>query len=167
MRRNQHQVRKTLLVVGEGDSEVAFLKHLRDLYCSDGAGLAVTVRNAHGKGPEHVIEHAARQARIYTYDVCVALLDTDIPWTEKLIKEARKARIDMVGSMPCFEGLLLSILGKVAPMQSAECKKAIQQLLSLDLTERHRYGEYFSRAVLESARLRIDALDRLLKFFHG
>mgnify|MGYP001473509280 CR=1 FL=1 len=37
MARKQHQVRKTLLVVGEGDSEEAFLKHLRDLYCSGGA----------------------------------------------------------------------------------------------------------------------------------
>lgn len=52
MARKQHQVRKTLLIVGEGDSEEAFLKHLRELYCSGGAGVAVTVRNAHGKGPE-------------------------------------------------------------------------------------------------------------------
>ena len=59
----QHQVRKTLLIVGEGDSEEAFLKHLRDLYCSGGAGLTVTVRNAHGKGPENVIDHAAKQAK--------------------------------------------------------------------------------------------------------
>jgi len=59
--RKKYRVRKTLLIVGEGDSEEAFLKHLRELYCSDGAGVAVTVRNAHGKGPEHVINHAAKQ----------------------------------------------------------------------------------------------------------
>lgn len=68
MVRKQHRVRKTLLIVGEGDSEEAFLKHLRDLYCSGGSGVAVTVRNAHGKGPENVIDHAARLARIYSYD---------------------------------------------------------------------------------------------------
>ena len=83
MARKQHQVRKTLLIVGEGDSEEAFLKHLRELYCSGGSGVAVTVRNAHGKGPENVIDHAARQARIYSYDARAALLDTDIPWTDK------------------------------------------------------------------------------------
>lgn len=53
----QHQIRKTLLVVGEGDSEKAFLRHLRGLYCSGGAGVAATVSNAHGGGPDNVINH--------------------------------------------------------------------------------------------------------------
>lgn len=78
MARKKHQVRKTLLIVGEGDSEVAFLKHLRELYCSGGVGVRVTIRNAHGKGPENVIAFAARQAGIYSYDAHAALLDTDL-----------------------------------------------------------------------------------------
>ena len=167
MARKQHQVRKTLLVVGEGDSEEAFLKHLRDLYCSGGAGVTVTVRNAHGKGPENVIDHTARQARVFSYDARVALLDTDIPWTEKLKKEARKSKIEMVGSTPCFEGLLLSILGKRPPTQSADCKKAIAQQLGIDLTERQSYAGPFSKAVLDAARQTITELDQLLRFFEG
>jgi len=167
MARKQHKVRKTLLIVGEGDSEEAFLKHLRDLYCSGGAGVAVTVRNAHGKGPENVIDHAARQARIYSYDARAALLDTDIPWTDKLKKDARKAKIDMVGSVPCFEGLLLSILGKRPADQCADCKKAIQQLIDVDLTERQAYAKHFPKAVLDAARLKLVELDRLLKAFEG
>jgi hypothetical protein len=165
--RKQHYIRKTLLIVGEGDSEVAFLKHLRDLYCARGAGVTTTVKNAHGKGPDHVIDHTVRQAKIYNYDVQVALLDTDIPWTDKLKKVARKAKIEMIGSTPCFEGLLLSILGKRPAMQSATCKKTIQQLLDIDLTERHGYGKYFAREVLDSARASLTELDRLLKFFEG
>lgn len=163
----QHRVRKTLLIVGEGDSEEAFLKHLRDLYCSGGAGVAVTVRNAHGKGPENVIDHAARQARIYSYDARIALLDTDIPWTDKLKKSARKSKIDMVGSMPCFEGLLLSILGKRPPEQCADCKKAIQQLMDIDLTERQSYAKNFPKVVLNAARLKVVELDILLKAYEG
>ncbi|MES2770537.1 MAG: RloB domain-containing protein [Pseudomonadota bacterium] len=167
MARTQAQVRKTLLVVGEGDSECAFIKHLRALYCSGGAGVAVTVRNAHGKGPEHVVDYAAGQARIYSYDARVALLDTDIPWTDKLKKEARKAKVVMVGSSPCLEGLLLAILGKRRSAQSADCKKTVQQLLSLDLTDWHGYAEYFSKALLESARTTIAELNQLLVFFEG
>ena len=167
MARKQHQVRKTLLVVGEGDSEAAFLKHLRDLYCSSGDGVAVTVRNAHGKGPESVIDHTAGQARIHSYDACVALLDTDIPWTEKLKNKARKSKIEMVGSTPCFEGLLLSILGERPPTQSADCKKAIKQLVGIDLTDRQSYAVPFSKAVLDAARQRITELDQLLRFFEG
>ena len=167
MARKQHQIRKTLLMVGEGDSEEAFLKHLRDLYCSGGAGVAVTVRNAHGKGPENVINHAARQSRIYSYDARVALLDTDIPWTDKLKKDARKAGINMVGSVPCFEGLLLSILGQRPAEQCAGCKKAIQQLIDIDLTKRQDYVRHFPKAVLDAARLKIIELDLLLKAFEA
>ncbi|MBV2204221.1 MAG: hypothetical protein KUL87_02275 [Pseudomonas sp.] len=167
MTRKQHRVRRTLLVVGEGDSEEAFLKHLRDLYCGGGGGVAVTVRNAHGKGPENVVDHTIRQARTYSYDGHVAFLDTDIPWTDKLKKEARKAAIEMVGSSPCLEGLLLSILGKRPPEKSDACKKHIKQLLDLDLTERASYGAAFSKAVLESARTRLPELDRLLRLYEG
>lgn len=167
MARKQHQVRKTLLIVGEGDSEEAFLRHLRDLYCSGGAGVAVTVRNAHGKGPENVIDFAARQARIYSYDSRTALLDTDIPWTDKLKKDARKAKIAMIGSTPCFEGLLLSILGKCPPDKTSECKKAIRQLINIDLTESQGYVKYFSKGVLEAARLKVVELDQLLAVFEG
>jgi hypothetical protein len=165
--RKKHKVRKTLLIVGEGDSEEAFLKHLRELYCSEGAGVAATVRNAHGKGPEHVINHAARLARIYSYDIVVALLDTDIVWTDKLKKEARKAKIEMVGSSPCLEGLLLSILGERPAEQSVECKKSIQQLLGTDLTERQSYARHYPKSLLDSARATIGELDRLVKFIQG
>lgn len=167
MSRKQHKVRRTLLVVGEGDSEEAFLKHLRDLYCAGGDGVAVTVRNAHGKGPENVVDHAIRQARIYRYDAQVALLDTDIHWTDRLKKDARRAGIDMVGSSPCLEGLLLSILGERPPERSDACKKRIKRLLDLDLTERGSYGAHFSREVLESARSNLPDLDRLLRFYEG
>ena len=64
--------------------------------------------------------------------------------------EARKAAIEMVGSSPCLEGLLLSILGKRPPEKSDACKKLIKQLLDLDLTERTSYGirrSSFSRKV--------------------
>ena len=125
------------------------------------------MRNAHGKGPENVIDQAARQARIYGYDAHAALLDTDILWTDKLKKDARKAKIDMVGSVPCFEGLLLLILGKRPANQCAECKKAIQQLIDVDLTERQAYAKHFSRVVLDAAKLKLVELDRLSLAFEG
>lgn len=169
MARGRHQVRPTLLAVGEGDSELAFLRHLRSMYCAGGAGVAVsvTVRNAHGLGPEHVIDFAAAQAKAYSYDKVVALLDTDIPWTDKLLKTARKARIEMVGSTPCLEGLLLSILRKRPPGQSDACKRAIQQELGVDLTEVQSYAAHFPKAVLDEARVRLSELNRLIQCFEG
>ncbi len=167
MPQKKHQVRPTLLAVGEGDSEDAFLKHLRSLYCSGGAGVAATVRNAHGKGPENVVDFAARQARAYSFDKVVTLVDTDIPWTDKLVKAARKGKIEMVGSRPCLEGLLLSILRRQPPEQSAACKKTISQMLAVDLTEGASYLAHFPKPILDEARIRLPELDSLIKCFEG
>jgi hypothetical protein len=73
----------------------------------------------------------------------------------------------MVGSIPCFEGLLLSILGKRPPGKSADCKKAIQQFIDIDLTERLAYGKLFSKGVLEATRLKVVEPDLLLQAFEG
>lgn len=165
--RYKREVQKTLLVVGEGDAEVAFLKHLRSLYCTQGAGVRVTIRNAHGKGPGNVVTHAARLAQGCSYDSCVALLDTDIEWTEELKKRARKAKIELVGSSPCIEGLLLLILRKRCPEQSAQCKRELKRNLGYDVTEWEHCAHVFPKTVLDGARTRISELDRLIKQYEG
>lgn len=40
MTKNMRAQRSTLLAVGEGDCEQAFLQHLRTLYCADRLGVA-------------------------------------------------------------------------------------------------------------------------------
>lgn len=164
-RSTRKSVRKTLLVVGDGDCEEVFLKHLRELYCCRGMGVNVTVRNAHGKGPDHVVDYAIRQSLLFRYDACVTLLDTDIAWTDQLKQRAKRATVSMVGSVPCFEGLLLSILGMRVPTNSSNCKKVISNEIKIDLTERNAYAKPFSKPVLDVARLKVGALDELLGFF--
>jgi len=44
---------RTLLLVGEGATEVAFLKHVKSLFVPRDAGLKVTIKDAHGKGANH------------------------------------------------------------------------------------------------------------------
>ena len=167
MARKTREVRRTLLVVGEGDCEVAFLRHLREAYCSQHQGVNVTIRNAHGKGPENVVEQTRRKVRSYSYDQVVSLLDTDIPWSTAVKKVAKQAKIEMVGSTPCLEGLLLSILGERASEQSTECKKTLRLRLGVDMTERDHYARHFPKMLLDQSRLRISELDRLLGFFEG
>lgn len=167
MSKKKHQVRKTLLVVGEGDGEEAFLRHLRELYCTSGQGVSVTIRNAHGKGPEHVVDHAIRINTIYSYDRCACLLDTDIQWTGSLIKRAKQHKLEMIGSQPCLEGLLLTILGETVPTYSSDCKKFVEKLLRMDLTESKNYSKHFPKNVVESARLQLPTLNSLLNLFEG
>ncbi|WP_265654154.1 RloB domain-containing protein [Verminephrobacter aporrectodeae] len=167
MKQKQREVRKTLLAVGEGDTDEAFLNHLRSLYCSGGAGVRVTVRNAHGGDPENIVNTARQDPG--GYDQRIVLLDTDIPWPKNLQNEAaRDDNIEMIGSHPCHEGLLLSILGKNPPNRSEGCKKMIQKKLpGIDLTEKQNYARNFPKLVLDDARTRISELNKLLKFFEG
>jgi hypothetical protein len=48
--------KRTLLIVGEGSDEKAFLSYLKEQLVPRGAGLMVVIKNAKGKGAKHVIE---------------------------------------------------------------------------------------------------------------
>jgi hypothetical protein len=161
-------VRTTLLLVGEGPTDAAFLKHLKSLYCKDGAGVKATIKRGHGGDPLSIIKKSVKYACEAEYDYRITLLDMDIPWSDQGMKLARKKRINLVGSNPCIEGLLLSILNEPVPESSQNCKVAIKKLLpSLNPLERESYVPHFSKEMLEKARTRISELDKLLKYLEG
>ena len=72
---------KTAYILGEGDCDKAFLDYLCRLYVQRGGGITVRTDNAHGKGPEHIIDTAIRQTWNKAYDIKAVLLDTDLPWS--------------------------------------------------------------------------------------
>jgi len=167
MAQKKRSTRPTLLAVGEGDSEEAFLKYLRRLYCSNYEGVSVTVVNAHGKGPGNVVSTAVGQLRNKDFDKALALLDTDLPWSPKDREAARRAKTVLIGSTPCLEGLLLKILGQAIPELSAQCKKRIATLVEGELTETDSYTAVFPKHVLDAAREKITELDVLLTLYEG
>jgi hypothetical protein len=75
------KARKTLLIVGEGYDEVAFLNHLKQFPGVCGRGVEITVRNARGKGAAGVIDCAIKLTANAAYDQVAVLLDTDTDWT--------------------------------------------------------------------------------------
>jgi hypothetical protein len=159
--------RKTLLAVGEGKSEVAFLKHLKSVYCSKGAGVAVSIRNANGKGPSNVIGTALGAIRIASYDKKLCLLDTDLEWSHQNKSDAKRKKIELIGSAPCLEGLLLRILQRAVPSLSDECKKQLMTIAGKGMFEPEDYSDFFKIERLQEARSRIPELDLLLSMFEG
>lgn len=99
----------TLLLVGEGDAEVAFLDHLKSIYVQRGSGIAVSIKNAHGKGAENVIDVARRQRQNKGFDAAAALFDTDVGWNDATRKVAKKHDIVPLLCTPCLEQLLLGM----------------------------------------------------------
>lgn len=104
--RTQKRTRKTnqtVLIVGEGDAEVAFLKHLSRLFHTRDCGVTCTIRNVHGKGPERILMRPKRLAGPIQYDHLAAFLDTDIPLPNDAWIKAHASGVEVLVSEHCIE----------------------------------------------------------------
>lgn len=160
--RKRRTASHTVLLVGEGKTEQAFLQHLKFLYISRGCGVSVTIRNAHGKGPDHVVDYAIRQCHNAEYNRVLALLDTDLQLSSAVRRRAESKKIRIIGSTPCIEGLLLKILGEHVPATSVECKQRCGTVLPERLTLPEDYRQHFPRNFLEGRRTCVPELGELL-----
>jgi hypothetical protein len=158
------QARPTLLVVGEGDAEEVFLKHLRQLLTGQGRGCQMTVRNAQGKGAGHVVTYAQRQKRQADYDRVAVLLDTDTDWTPATRKLAKVHDIAVLACEPCLEAWLLTLLGKpTRPGESsAQAKVRFQVTLGGAAHSPGVLANAFPLEVVNSAAKRDAVLGQLL-----
>ena len=162
--------KRTLLLVGEGFDERAFLNHLKEKLIPRGAGLVVTIKNSKGKGAKHVIEWTIRQAAIAQYiaqyDVVGALFDTDTDWTPAVEKLAKQNKICLLKSEPCFEAMMLRIQGVTPELDSKKLKKQFADFVNNDATRYENYAEHFSTDILSAKshkELTIEMLLNLLK----
>jgi hypothetical protein len=157
------KAQKTLLIVGEGYHEEAFLNHVKQLYVPRGCGLSVTIRNARGKGAKHVIDWTIRQIANADYDTVAAMLDTDTDWTAAVARQAKAKKIQVLASEPCFDAVMLRLLGKTAVGDAKTLKKQLAQFLNNDPTQRQNYAAHFGAACLKAGRRHEPTIDALLK----
>lgn len=156
------KAQRTLLIVGEGAVEEAFLTHAKRLYVPRGCGLSVKVTNAHGKGAGHVVEWTIRQMANIQYDSVAVLLDTDTGWTPAVEKRARQKKMCVLQSTPCIEAVLLRIIGQSDAGDSRTLKKRFAPYVNNAPTEHDQYSKHFGNAVLEARRRTEPAIDALL-----
>jgi len=154
---------QTLLLVGEGDTEEAFLRHVKSIYAPRGSGLKVTIKNAHGKGAKHVVEWTIKQLGIAQYDSVGALLDTDTDWSDSIAKKAKSAGIRVLKSEPLFEAMMLRLLGQSAVGDSRTLKARFAPFVRNNALSQSSYVDHFDRACLESGRRTEPSIDALLR----
>ena len=158
---------RTVLIVGEGACEVAFLNHLKTLFVKRGCGVTVKISNAKGKGSAHVVDFALKQSQNSAYDDVAALLDTDDVWTDALKKHAKKNKIKLVPSEPCVEGLLLEILDEFKMDSSQHLKAKMHLKLSRKETEATSYATLFTVELLEERKTKVASLNTLIQLMQG
>ncbi len=156
---------RTLLIVGEGETEVAFLHHVKAIYAPRGCGLRVTVKNAHGKGAKHVVEWTARQRGIADFDAVATLLDTDQDWTDVVARKAKSARIQVLKSEPMFEAMMLRLIGQNDIGDSRALKARLAPFVGNNSLRPENYAMRFDPHCLESGRQTEPTIDALLALF--
>ncbi len=170
-RQKFRHTKKTVLMVGEGPTEKAFLQYLKDKYITREMDIAVQVECGSGGSPRSVVEKAVRLKGSRAYDKCFVLVDADLsfePDGELEKRMRRKPHIEMLNATPCIEGLLLAILDTSFSQQattSVESKRIFEtnHLPEDKKTDKHSYERIFSRQVIEERRTSLPELDVILR----
>lgn len=142
----------TLLAVGEGAADKAFLYHLRHMYGRD-TGQKVTIEAEDGGSPSTMITNMLRKHKHQAFDRRILVLDEDIPIDVQAQNKAHQGNIELIISSPiCLEGMLLDVLGQKVPegSQAQFCKRILHPQLSGPETKRESYQELFPQPVIDA-----------------
>ncbi|HEY6527240.1 MAG TPA: hypothetical protein VIZ65_01000 [Cellvibrionaceae bacterium] len=149
----QYSVLKTtLLVVGEGADDKAFITHMKNVFCPRGCGLSVKVEAGDGGSPGNIITNAMRSFKSAEYGRRILILDADVPPTDVQRKKASDGGYEIILWSPqCLEGALLDVLGeRVAQYEtSQELKDRLHPKLKAYHTDPKAYEPLFPKTVLE------------------
>ncbi|EPJ5578699.1 RloB domain-containing protein [Citrobacter farmeri] len=159
------EVRKTLLIVGEGHDEKALLNHIKSLYCI--RAVSVDVKNAGGKGPDHILNYAINCQEYSSRDIVGVLLDTDLVWPKELVKRTTEYGFQLIGTNPSIDGFVLDLLNEKKPLTTAKCKKKLSKLLPGPSTEKETYAKILSKEMLDQSRTKNETLDDIINLIQG
>jgi hypothetical protein len=157
---------QTVLAVGEGETEQAFLKFLKLLYNKRDNGISIKIKYSGGGGPECVIDHTIKM-NPENYDRTFVLIDNDKPCSPKHIKKAKMFKLNIIWCDPCVEGLFLKILGTKINTNihnSAHYKKLFEDIYlnSDDKLIPEKYNQLFPYDLLEKSRISVNELDQII-----
>lgn len=154
----------TLLMVGEGVVDKAFIDHMRSLYVKTVANFSVVSDSADGGSPLGMINYLIRKTRHVQYDQKVLLLDSDIAITDEVKKAAKRGEVQLVLSKPiCLEGMLLDVLNTTnIPDTAVRCKKQLHPMLNGSPVNKCSYQPLFAKAVLDTTHVK--TIQRLIQY---
>ena len=92
----------TLLVIGEGAHDTAFLNHLKSLYDARESGQKVKIESGDGGSPHDLIKNTIKKISHLSYDRVVIFLDSDVEIKESDKIEAKRHRITLILSEPAM-----------------------------------------------------------------
>lgn len=146
--------RTTLLVIGEGADDRAFITHMKGLFTPRGCGHSAKIESGDGGSPGNIITTAIRTFRGIDYDRRILVLDNDIPPSADEVRQAKRAGYEIILWSPqCLEGALLAVLGeRVGEHETSQMlKRRLHPQLAGPHTDSASYAGLFPKPLLESA----------------
>lgn len=142
----------SLLVVGEGIHDKAFLNHMKDCYDDRETGQVIKVKSSDGGSPRNIIM-SAKKNKEAAYDKRYVLMDSDVPIPQQDWEYAKKHKIEVILSTPvCLEGMLLEVIGIKAGDCGDSCKAKLQPYLGGCPTLKTSYQKSFPKQVLDKTK---------------
>lgn len=165
MAKPRHVQKTTLIIVGEGAHDKAFLEHMKGVYDTRESGQKIKIDSADGGSPHDVIKTAIKKTSHTAYDQKYILMDSDVAIKQQDLSIARRNNIIILLSEPlCLEGMLLDVLQQWIPETAELCKKSLHPQLVGHPTDAKSYRVLFPQLVLdESTKQTIIDLRTLLK----
>lgn len=163
-------VLRTVLAVGEGETEQAFLKFLKQIYVPRRGGISVKVPlGKQGGDLSGSVDKVKRIRENGDYECTFLLRDLD---TQEFKSGEERDKILLLGSHPCVEGLFLDILDPKKRKESWDSARCKQEFEKAYLDEKKKldsrdYSLIFSPECLEKARKNIPVLDNVLSILEG
>ncbi len=151
--KGRHVKLATLLVVGEGPADKAFINHLKSMYSRD-TGQKVTVEAEDGGSPGTMVKNLIRKHSHADFDHRFLMIDEDIPVSEDVQARAKQAKIEIILSTPvCLEGMLLEVLKQRVAEGSlaSDCKALLHPQLSGSPTRSQSYRALFPEHVINQS----------------
>lgn len=140
----------TLLVMGEGEHDKAFLSHMKGIYHERRSGSKITLDFSSGGSPHDIIKDTVKKSRHVDYDQKFILMDSDVPVKQQDIKAAKDSGITILYSTPlCLEGMLLSVLKQNIPHTAQKCKGVLHPQLSDNPALSKSYYPLFIKSMLD------------------
>ena len=150
-KKSRRTLLSTLIIVGEGIHEKAFLSYLKSLYSAN-TNQKVKVDSADGGSPEDIVRTAVKKSKGIAYDRKFILMDSDITIDAKTRKLAKDNNITLILSEPlCLEGMLLKLLKINTPDSSKKCKALLHPKLDGKPTDKKSYEKLITKKLLESS----------------
>lgn len=147
----RHILQASLIVVGEGAHDKAFLSHMKELYDSRETNQKVKIESADGGSPRDIINATISKTKIAEYNRRYILMDSDISISASDYALATEKKITLLLSEPlCLEGMLLDVLGQKTPLTSQDCKGKLHPHLAGHPAIKQSYCVKFPKPVLDA-----------------